>query len=83
MLIKMGLEQEQWPAIGEEDLIEPYEETCSEDALPVEEALRLQNLYVTAFFNYHLLSIESYSTMLTEDYASSNEPGVLFTAKSN
>ena len=54
-LIAFGLGPEAWPGLGAEALIEPYETTCGPDVFPIEEATRLQNLYVVSFFKAHLL----------------------------
>ena len=69
LLIDLGIDPEAWPAIGAEDLIEPYESTCGAEAFPIDEAIRLQNLYVVSFFKRHLLNEEGYDRYLTTDYA--------------
>ncbi len=74
-LIALGFEMESWEAIGAADLIEPYESTCGEDAFPIEEAHRLQNLYAVAFFRLHLMGEQGYADWLTQE-AASNEPAV-------
>lgn len=79
-LIGIGFDKEDWPNIGAEDLVNPYEETCSEEAFPIDEANRLQNLYVVSFFKRHLLDETGYQEYLTSDYAR-GEPAVEFTAK--
>ena len=76
----LGLGQDVWPDIGAEDLLEPYEVTCSPDAFPIEEATRLQNLYVVSFFKRHLLDQKGYDQYLTTDYAD-GEPAIVFSVK--
>ena len=80
LLIDLGIGPEAWPAIGAEDLIEPYESTCSAEAFPIDEAIRLQNLYVVSFFKRHLLDQEGYERYLTTDYAD-REPAITFRVK--
>lgn len=79
-LIDMGMGVETWATFGAEDLVEPYEETCTEDVFPIEEATRLQNLYVVTFFRRHLLSQQGYDRYLTSDYAAT-EPAIEFSAR--
>lgn len=69
LLISPGLDIDAWPALGAEALIEPYEATCTEDAFPIEEALRLQNLYLVSFARRHLLGETAYDYYLGEAYA--------------
>ncbi len=80
LLINLGIGPEIWPAIGAEALVEPYEKTCSAEAFPFDEAMRLQNLYVVSFFKRHLLNQKGYDRYLTTDYAD-GEPAVMFSAK--
>ena len=47
LLIDLGINQDSWELIGAGDLLEPYATTCSPEAFSIEEAVRLQNLYVT------------------------------------
>ena len=79
-LIDFGLTMDIWPAIGAAALIGPYMETCSEDAYPLEEAVRLQNLYATAFFRLHLFQERGYEAYLDEAAAAA-EPDVIYNAK--
>ena len=65
---------------GAEALLGPYEGACSEEALPIEIATRLQNLYVVAFFRKHLRGEEGYGAYLTGRYAQ-EEPEVVFRAR--
>ena len=76
----LGLDQEVWPDIGAEALLEPYAVTCSPEAFPIEEAIRLQNLYVVSFFKRHLLDQKGYDQYLQEEYADS-EPAIAFSVK--
>lgn len=80
-LISIGLGKETWPTIGASALTGPYEETCEPPALPIETALRVQNLYAAAFFGRYLAGDERYAEYLTTDYASGNEPDVVFFAR--
>ena len=80
-LISIGLGKETWPTIGASALTAPYEETCEPPALPIETALRVQNLYAAAFFGRYLAGDERYAEYLTMDYASGNEPDVVFFAR--
>ena len=80
LLIDLGLGPEAWPEIGAEALVEPYEMTCTPDAFPIAEALRLQNLYVVSFFKRHLLNQKDYDQYLTTDYAD-DEPAIVLSVK--
>ncbi|MGB1139982.1 MAG: alpha/beta hydrolase family protein [Halioglobus sp.] len=73
LLIDLGIVQDNWPAIGAQDLLEPYAATCSPEAFPISEATRLQNLYSVAFFRRHLLGNDAYAFYLNANY-SDNEP---------
>ncbi len=81
LLIASGLEPEAWPALGAEALVQPYEETCTEDVFPIGEAHRLQNLYMVAHFKRYLLGQTGYESFLSSDYADVNEAAVVFEAK--
>ena len=78
--IDSGITQESWPSLGAEALLAPYEATCSPEAFPIEEAIRLQNLYVVSFFKRHLLGQIEYDDYLTTDYANT-EPAIGFSVK--
>jgi predicted dienelactone hydrolase len=80
LLIDLGLGPEAWPELGAEALVEPYEVTCTPEAFPIEEAIRLQNLYVVSFFKRHLLNQEGYDQYLSTDYAD-GEPAIVFSVK--
>ena len=77
-LIKAGILQSSWNAIGAGALVAPYNATCKPPAFPIEEATRLQNLYATAFFRRHLLGQTKYDPFLTTAYAVANEPDIDF-----
>ncbi len=79
-LLDRGWGPEIWPSLGAEALIEPYETTCSPDVLAIEEANRLQNLYVVSFFRSQLREERGYDQFLSPEFAET-EPGVTFTAK--
>jgi predicted dienelactone hydrolase len=80
LLISLGIPQDNWPAVGAEDLLEPYATTCSAQAFPIEEAVRLQNIYVVSFFKRHLLGDRRYNAYLSRDYAE-REPAITFSTK--
>lgn len=69
LLIAMGIPKEMWEAIGAGDLIGPYDATCGPEAFPIEEAVRLQNLYVVAFLRRHMLGEAGYDHYLSPEYA--------------
>jgi predicted dienelactone hydrolase len=79
-LIEFGLGPESWPGLGAEALIGPYETTCGPDVLPIEEATRLQNLYVVSFFKSHMLNDIDYAQYLTTDFAET-EPKITISVK--
>ena len=68
-LIETGFPKENWANMGAEDLIEPYERTCSETSFPMSEFNRLLNLYVVSFFKLHLLEEAAYEDYLSGDFA--------------
>lgn len=80
LLIGLGIAEEAWPDIGAADLVEPYGATCSPDVFPIEEAVRLQNLYTVAFLRRHQLGDEDYAWYLTEDFAET-EPAITFESR--
>lgn len=79
-LMDFGWGPEVWPMLGAGALIEPYETTCGLDVLPIEEAFRLQSLYVVAFFKRHLLDDSGYERYLTPAFAKT-EPAIGFSVK--
>ena len=68
-LMELGSGPDAWPMLGAGELIEPYETTCGPDVLPIEEATRLQNLYLVSFFKAHMLGEGSYEQFLTPSFA--------------
>ena len=80
-LISLGIDQDSWPSIGAEALLQPYNDTCTEDVFPIAEAHRLQNLYMVAHFKRFLLGQMGYAPFLTAAYADENEPAVSFVAQ--
>ncbi|MFK7975467.1 MAG: alpha/beta hydrolase family protein [Halioglobus sp.] len=80
LLIDLGILQDTWPLIGAEELLEPYATTCTEAAFPIEEVVRLQNLYAVSFFRRHLLGEESYAYYLSDSYAG-REDAITFRSK--
>lgn len=77
LLLELGLGQDAWAALGAEALIEPYEATCTEDAFPIERAVRLQSLFIVAFLRLHLGGESDYGQFLTATYAD-EEPDIRF-----
>lgn len=53
---------------------------CSAQAFPIEEAVRLQNIYVVSFFKRHLLGDRRYDAYLSLDYAE-RETAITFSAR--
>ena len=82
LLIDLGIGQDSWPLIGAEALLEPYATTCSPEAFPIDEVVRLQNLFVTAFFKRYLLDDARYQQYLTQEFAMTEE-AITFLAKND
>jgi predicted dienelactone hydrolase len=80
-LIDNGIPQELWASIGAQALLAPYEDTCSPSAFPIDEVLRIQNLYAVAFFRRHLRGEEAYDYYLQDSYAQDNEPDVTYRSR--
>jgi len=80
-LLDNGLPQELWPDIGAEGLLEPYRIACSEDAFPIEEVLRIQNLYAVAFFRRYLFGEREYDFYLQPEYALNKEADINYRAR--
>ncbi len=80
LLIGLGIEEAAWPDIGAADLVEPYRATCGPEVFPIDEAVRLQNLYTVAFLKRHLVGEENYDWFLTEDFAAT-EPAIAFESR--
>jgi predicted dienelactone hydrolase len=76
VIIGLGIPIGLWPAVGAGALVDPYLETCVPSAYPLEEVVRLQNLYTVAFFKKHLGFDLRYGRYLSEEYAAENEPDV-------
>jgi predicted dienelactone hydrolase len=76
VLIGLGLLPEFWEALGAGALLQPYEDTCTPEAFPIDEAVRIQNLYNVSFFNRYLLFDLRYQYFLTRLYAARFEPDV-------
>jgi predicted dienelactone hydrolase len=55
--------------------------TCTDDVFPIEEALRIQNVYGVAFFKKYLQNDDSFDDYLTVRYAELNETDVTFEEK--
>jgi len=68
-------------ALGAAALLQPYNDTCTDDVFPIDEAHRLQNLYMVAHFKRFLLGQVGYNQFLTAAYADANEPAVSFESK--
>ena len=50
------------------------------DVLPIEEATRLQDLYVVSFFKWRMLNESGYDRYLTTEFANT-EPGVTISVR--
>jgi predicted dienelactone hydrolase len=55
--------------------------TCKDDVYPIEQSLRIQNVYGVAFFKKYLQNDNSFDDYLTERYAALNETDVTFEEK--
>lgn len=80
LLMEYGIEIEVWPTVGAADLVAPYTDTCTGDALPFEEAIRLQNLLAVAFFRLHLGDEADYGWWL-EPQSAGREPALTLWAR--
>lgn len=67
-LIALGLDQDAWPGIGAEDLIEPYRDTCVPEAFPIDQAEGLQKRYTVAFFKVHIQGDHRYMRYLNQHH---------------
>ena len=54
-----------------------FHQDCRSPLLPIAEAKRIRDVYLTAFFERHLLGDQRYDEFLTPKYAITHEPGVL------
>ncbi len=80
LLLDLEIDQSQWPALGAEELLEPYETTCTGDAFPIAEVNRLQNIFVVSFFARHLRDQAGYDDYLDPAFAAT-EPAAELLAK--
>jgi predicted dienelactone hydrolase len=80
-LLDMNISVDLWPYVGARRLIYPYNATCTEQAYPIDNVQRLQNLYVTAFLKRHVMDMPEYDRYLTSDYAEDNELDIQFMGK--
>lgn len=81
LLDQLMIPQETWPTVGAGALIQPYNDTCTDEVFPIAEAHRLQNLYMVAHFKRHLLEQTGYDRFLSASYATANEPAITFVTK--
>jgi len=81
LIDQLMITQDRWPAFGAEALIQPYNDTCTDEVFPIAEAHRLQNLYMVAHFKRFLLEQTGYDAFLSAEHADKNEPAVTFNAK--
>lgn len=80
LLLDLGLAEEQWADVGAADLVEPYRSTCGPDAFPIDEVVRLQNLYTVAFLQRYQVGDERYGWYLTDE-AAAGETNVEFESR--
>ncbi|MGB5698137.1 MAG: hypothetical protein WBM46_20980, partial [Polyangiales bacterium] len=80
LLIESGFDQDAWPLLGAQDLVEPYETTCGPDVFPIEEASRLINLYSIAFFRRYLLDEAGYDQYFADPFVDT-EPAIEVVSK--
>jgi predicted dienelactone hydrolase len=76
LLIGIGLTPDLWELFGAGALLVPYQETCTPEAFPIEEATRIQNLYAVSFFRRYLQFDLRYQRFLSRWYAETYEPDV-------
>jgi predicted dienelactone hydrolase len=81
LIDQLMITQDRWPDFGAEALVQPYNDTCTDEVFPIAEAHRLQNLYMVAHFKRYLLEQTGYDGFLSASYASENEPATTFVAK--
>ncbi|MGB3050541.1 MAG: alpha/beta fold hydrolase [Polyangiales bacterium] len=81
LIDQLMIPQDRWPTFGAEALIQPYNDTCTDEVFPIAEAHRLQNLYMVAHFKRYLLEQTGYDRFLSASYAAANEPAITFVAK--
>jgi len=68
-LMELGFDEDAWPTLGAEALIDPYRSTCSETAYPIDQAVFYSQVLATAFFRTHLNGEASYAPWMTAGYA--------------
>jgi len=78
VLIGYGFTPDRWPGSIAEPLLPYYEEACAPGVFPIEESQRIQALYTVAFLRRHLYLDLRYARFLTERYAETHEPDVIF-----
>ena len=81
LLLSIGITQDEWPQIGAEGLLQPYDDTCTDDVFPIDEAQRIQNKYMVAHFRRYLLGQVAYERFLSTEHADEVEPTVSFEAQ--
>jgi len=81
LLDVLMLAQDSWSGLGAAALIQPYNDTCTDEVFSIAEAQRLQNLYMVAHFKRFLLDQVGYDEFLSAEYAEENEPDVTFVAR--
>ena len=81
LLLGAGITQDLWPGIGAEGLLQPYDDTCTDDVFPIDEAQRIQNKYMVAHFRRYLLGQVAYERFLSTEHADEVEPTVSFEAQ--
>jgi predicted dienelactone hydrolase len=81
LIDQLMITQDRWATFGAEALIQPYNDTCTNEVFPIAEAHRLQNLYMVAHFKRYLLGQTAYDQFLSSSYAAANEPAITFVAK--
>ncbi|MGB5286806.1 MAG: hypothetical protein WBN29_20020, partial [Polyangiales bacterium] len=82
MLIdRLMITQDRWAMVGAEGLIQPYNDTCTDEVFPIVEAHRLQSLYMVAHFKRFVLGDPDYDQFLSAAHANAHEPAVAFVAK--
>lgn len=64
-----------------ERLIGGFLASCRPPAFPIEEVERIQSVYLTAFFKRHLYGDERDEPFLTDDWAATHEPDVIWFRK--
>ncbi len=67
-LIGLGFEVTSWPALGAGQLVDPFEATCTGDAFPIEEAIRLTQALVVPFFLHRLAGDEAFAPYVSVRY---------------